>query len=530
MRHDRKTRRVAVASVAAGACALAAVVAASPATAQQATGAIRAAANPVAGSYIVVFKDRDANAPAVNNKAFELAKQYGGQVKDTYTASIRGFAAKMDEAAAKRLAANPAVAYVEQDGYMSISDTQQNATWGIDRIDQRDLPLSGTYTYGNDGSSVNAYVIDTGVDARHADFEGRVTHGRDFIDSDNDSSDCQGHGTHVAGTIGSKTYGVAKKAKIVAVRVLNCQGTGQWSQIIGGIDWVASNHRKPAVANMSIGGSRASSVNDAVNRLINAGVVAVVAAGNDNADACNYSPASTPNAITVGATTRTDSRARPQDWNNVNGSNYGTCVDIFAPGTAIVSTTMNGSTGSMSGTSMASPHVAGAAALYLQANPNATNQQVRDALVDNSSQNKLSNIGTGSPNRLLYTGFIGDGGPEPGECAGGANGTDVAIPDAGSAVGSTITVSGCAGNGRANSQVKVTIRHSYVGDLVIDLVAPSGRSYNLKKAGGGKGTGVYDQAFTVDLSGEAANGAWKLQVTDAWRYDTGTLDTWSITP
>ncbi|WP_189208560.1 S8 family peptidase [Actinokineospora fastidiosa] len=528
MRHDRKTRRVVVASVAAGACALAAVVAASPATAQEATGAIRAAENPVEGSYIVVFKDRNANAPTVNNKAFDLAKQYGGQVKSTYTASIRGFAVRMDEAAAKRLAANPAVAYVEQDGYMSISDTQQNPTWGIDRVDQRDLPLSNSYTYGNDASSVNAYIIDTGVDESHPDFEGRVTHGRDFIDNDSDSSDCQGHGTHVAGTVGSKTYGVAKKVKLVAVRVLNCQGTGQWSQIIGGIDWVANNHRKPAVANMSIGGGSASSVNDAVNRLINAGVTSVVAAGNDNADACNYSPASTPNAITVAATTRTDSRARPSDWNNVNGSNYGRCVDIFAPGTGITSTTMNGSTGANSGTSMASPHVAGAAALYLHANPNATNQQVRDALVNNATPNKVTNLGTGSPNLLLYTGFIGDGGG--GECSGGTNGTDVAIPDSNTAVGSTITVSGCTGNGSTNAQVKVTIRHSYIGDLVIDLVGPSGTSYNLKKAGGGKGTGVYDQTFTVDLSGEAANGAWKLQVTDVWRYDSGTLDTWSITP
>ena len=502
---------------------MAAVSVATPASAQ--AGSVLSAENPVPGSYIVVLKDRNANAPTVNNKAFDLAKQYGGQVKNTYTASVRGFAVRMDESAAQRLAANPAVAYVEQDGWMSISDTQQNATWGIDRIDQRDLPVSTTYTYANTASSVNAYIIDTGVDASHPDFEGRVSGGYDYVDNDSNPADCQGHGTHVAGTVGSKTWGVAKKVKLTGVRVLGCDGTGQWSWIINGIDWVAKNHTKPAVANLSLGGSGSTSVDDAIKRLIAAGVTTAVAAGNEGQDACNVSPARVPDAITVAASDKADKRSI---WNTTKSSNYGTCVDIWGPGSNILSTRNGGGSFENGGTSMATPHVAGAAALYLEANPNATHLQVRDALVNNSTPNKITDP-KGSPNRLLYTGFIGGGTPDP-TCTGGTNGTDVAVPDNGTAVSSTVTVSGCTGNASANTQVKVTINHSYVGDLVVDLIGPSGQSYNLKKAGGGKGTGQLNETYTVDVSGETKNGAWKLQVADVWRYDTGTLDTWSITP
>ncbi|GAA4448036.1 S8 family serine peptidase [Actinokineospora soli] len=525
MRHDRKTRRVAMAGLAAGACALAAVSVATPAVAQEATGAVRAAANPVPGSYIVVLKDRNANAPTVNNKAFDLAKQYGGEVKNTYTASVRGFAVQLDESAAARLAANPAVAYVEQDGYMSISDTQQNATWGIDRIDQRDLPVSTTYTYGNTASSVHAYVIDTGVDASHPDFEGRVSGGYDYVDNDSNPADCQGHGTHVAGTVGSKTWGVAKQVKLTGVRVLGCDGRGQWSWIISGIDWVAKNHTKPAVANLSLGGSGSTTVDDAVKRLIAAGVTTAVAAGNEGQDACNVSPARVPDAITVAASDKTDKRSV---WNSTQSSNWGTCVDIWGPGSNILSTRNGGGSFENGGTSMATPHVAGAAALYLHANPNATHLQVRDALVNNSTSGKITDP-KGSPNRLLYTGFIGGGGPGPG-CAAGTNGDDVSIPDNGTAVSSSVSIANCTGNGSTTASVKVEITHSYVGDLVIDLVAPDGTSYNLKKAGGGKGTGGINETYTVDLSAEARNGTWKLQVADVWRYDSGTLTSWTLTP
>ena len=405
MRNQRTSRRVVVAAAVAGACALATAVGTATAGAQEATGSILAADSPVAGSYIVVFKDSQATAPAVKTKASALVKRYGGKVKHTYSATIRGFSISVDESAAKRLAADPAVAYVQQDGVATIQATQQNPTWGLDRVDQRNLPLSRSYTYANDGSAVTAYILDTGINMRHADFEGRATSGRDFIDNDSDASDCQGHGTHVAGTVGSKTWGVAKKVKLVSVRVLNCQGSGQYSQIISGIDWVAQNARKPAVANLSLGGGADTSVDNAIKRLVSSGVTAAVAAGNDNRDACNTSPARVPEAITVNATDSSDNRS--------SFSNYGRCTDIFAPGTSITSTTQNGGSGSMSGTSMATPHVAGAVALYLHANPSASPSAVANALVSNATSNAVRNPGTGSPNRLLYTGFIGGGTPDP---------------------------------------------------------------------------------------------------------------------
>ncbi|MDA3648864.1 S8 family peptidase [Saccharopolyspora indica] len=397
MRHDRKIRL----TTALGAGALAAAMIAAPAAAAEPTGEIRPTAEPVADSYIVVLKDEVASASATTSTATRLADSYGGTVTATYTSTIRGFAVQLDEAAAERLAADDSVAYVQQDGIARISGTQQNATWGLDRIDQQNLPLDSTYTYPNTGSGATAYILDTGVDKRHPDFEGRATDGYDFIDNDGDASDCQGHGTHVAGTVGSKTYGVAKEVKLVSVRVLDCQGSGQYSQIISGVDWVARNATKPAVANMSLGGPANSSLDSAVQRAIQAGVTFAVASGNDSTNACNTSPARVSSAITVNATDSRDSRS--------TFSNYGSCTDIFAPGTNITSTTNGGGTGAMSGTSMATPHVAGATALYLTANPSATPAQVAQALVSNGTQGKVTNPGSGSTNSLLYVGFIGSG-------------------------------------------------------------------------------------------------------------------------
>ncbi|RKT82043.1 Serine protease, subtilisin family [Saccharopolyspora antimicrobica] len=397
MRHDRKIRL----TTALGAGALAAAMIAAPAAAAEPTGEIRPTAEPVADSYIVVLKDGVASASATTSTATRLADSYGGKVTATYTSTIRGFAVRLDEAAAERLAADRSVAYVQQDGIARISGTQQNPTWGLDRIDQRNLPLDRSYTYPNTGSGATAYILDTGVDKRHPDFEGRVSDGYDFIDNDGDASDCQGHGTHVAGTVGSKTWGVAKQVKLVSVRVLNCQGSGQYSQIIAGVDWVARNAAKPAVANMSLGGGANSSLDSAVQRAIQAGVTFAVASGNDNTNACNTSPARVPSAITVNATDSRDSRS--------TFSNYGSCTDIFAPGTNITSTTNGGGSGGMSGTSMATPHVAGATALYLTANPSATPAQVAQALVSNGTQSKVTNPGSGSKNSLLYVGFIGSG-------------------------------------------------------------------------------------------------------------------------
>ncbi|GAA1339770.1 S8 family peptidase [Saccharothrix algeriensis] len=521
MRHDRSTRRrVATACLATSALMLTGVGYGYAAAPEDVAG-IRGANEPgtVKDAYIVVLKDSAVDAQRTPDKASELARRYGGRLKLTYTTALRGFSVSLSEAQARKLAADPAVDYVEQDGIARATGTQDNPTWGLDRVDQKNLPLDRKYTYANTAPNVTAYVIDTGIHKAHGDFGGRASDGYDFIDNDSVAQDCNGHGTHVAGTIGSNTYGVAKGVKLVGVRVLNCQGSGEWSQVIGGIDWVAKNAVKPAVANMSLGGGADSSVDNAVKRAIASGVTFAVASGNDNRDACGTSPARTPEAITVNATDSSDNRS--------TFSNYGSCTDIFAPGTSITSTWHNGGTNSISGTSMATPHVAGAAALYLSDKTTATPAEVAKALTDNATAGVVKNAGANSPNRLLYTGFIGGGGPEP--CAGGSNADDVAIPDAGSAVTSSVSVSGCEGAGSAKTSVKVDINHSYTGDLAIDLVGPSGASFVLRKAGGVGSAGGVHETFTVDTSSEKSrNGTWKLRVTDVYSYDTGNIDGWSL--
>jgi subtilisin family serine protease len=362
------------------------------------TGTVRAAgaADAISGSYIVVFKPGSSEAAEVSPAARRLVRRYGGRVLTDYLATVRGFHATMTALQAGRLAANPAVQFVEQDAKVTLSATQTGATWGLDRIDQRSLPLSSSYTYGP-ARGVTAYVLDTGIRISQAEFAGRARYGYDFIGKTAKADDCNGHGTHVAGTIGGTKYGVAKDVNLVAVRVLDCNGSGSYSAIIDGVDWVTKNAVKPAVANMSLGGPVSSALNAAVARSIAAGVTYAVAAGNDNTNACNQSPAAAPDALTVGATDKTDRRA--------SFSNYGKCVDIFAPGVQITSASNASNTGTavMSGTSMASPHVAGAAALVLGAHPTWTPKQVRESLVANATGNVVTSAGTGSPNKLLYT-------------------------------------------------------------------------------------------------------------------------------
>ncbi|MFV2112262.1 S8 family serine peptidase [Micromonospora sp. LOL_025] len=386
-------------SVLVGVAALAMVATATPAMAAEPVGTIRAAggATAVADSYIVVFKDSSVARSSVGDTAQRLVGRHGGAVARTYGAALRGFEVRVDARAAARIAADPAVAYVEQNHTVTISGTQTNPpSWGLDRIDQRALPLNSSYTYPNTASNVHAYIIDTGIRFSHSDFGGRAVSGYDAVDGGS-ADDCNGHGTHVAGTVGGSAYGVAKGVQLVGVRVLNCQGSGTNAGVIGGVDWVTANAVKPAVANMSLGGGANTSLDTAVRNSINSGVSYGLAAGNDSGgNACNTSPARTAEGITVGSTTNTDARS--------SFSNIGTCLDIFAPGSSITSAwhTSDTSTNTISGTSMATPHVVGAAALVASANPAWTPQQVRDYLVNNATSNVVTNPGTGSPNKLLY--------------------------------------------------------------------------------------------------------------------------------
>ncbi|CAN5143704.1 hypothetical protein BH20ACT5_BH20ACT5_03250 [soil metagenome] len=375
--------------------------------AEAAEGSIQNAAGPtaVADSYIVVLEDAEARRQGVAALARQLTERHDGSIEHVYQAALRGFATAMTEANARRLAAHPAVAYVEQNHTVRLAATQTNPpSWGLDRIDQRNLPLDNAYTYPTTASNVHAYVIDTGVRNSHQSFGGRSVSGIDTVDNDNDSSDCNGHGTHVAGTVGGSDFGVAKAVRIVGVRVLNCQGSGSNAGVIAGVDWVTANAIKPAVANMSLGGSPSSALDTSVRNSIASGISYALAAGNSNTNACNSSPARVAEGITVGATTINDARA--------SFSNIGTCLDLFAPGQDITSAwwTSDTATNRISGTATAAPHAAGAAALYLASNPGASPQQVRDHLVNNATTGKVTNPGSGSPNRLLYVTQGGGGG------------------------------------------------------------------------------------------------------------------------
>jgi len=352
--------------------------------------------NAIDGQYMVVLNE-GANPRSV-------AAVAGVSPRYVYTSAINGFAAALNAGQLNALQHNPAVAYIEQDAPVQANTIQTGATWGLDRIDQASLPLSTTFSYINTGAGVNAYIVDTGIRLTHTQFVGRVSSGYDAVTAGGNASDCNGHGTHVAGTVGGTTHGVAKAANLIAVRVLDCAGSGSWSGVVAGIDWVANNHVKPAVANMSLGGGASTTVDAAVANAVTKGVTMVVAAGNGNTggraqDACNYSPARVPSAITVSATGSSDAKA--------SYANYGTCVDIFAPGNSITSAwyTSDVATNSISGTSMASPHVAGVAALYLQSNGSASPATVASALTSGATLNKVTSAGAGSPNRLLFTAY-----------------------------------------------------------------------------------------------------------------------------
>lgn len=358
------------------------------------------AANVIPGRYIVVLNNSRTNGAQNRAAAVANAKSMGATIHYEYDAALNGFAATLPDKALEGLRKNPNVAYIEADATVSLEGdlaaTQTPVTWGLDRIDQRNLPLSNSFSYNSTASNVRVYVIDTGIRLTHNEFGGRAFTGYDAVTAGGTANDCNGHGTHVAGTIGGATYGVAKGVRLYAVRVLGCNGSGTNSGVIAGINWVTNNHVKPAVANMSLGGGASTAIDSAVNSSISAGVVYAIAAGNSNLNACNYSPARVSAAITVGSTTSTDARS--------SFSNYGTCLDIFAPGSSITSAwhNSNTATNTISGTSMATPHVAGAAARYLAGSPNASPATVRNALVNAATSNLVTSPGTGSPNKLLY--------------------------------------------------------------------------------------------------------------------------------
>ena len=355
----------------------------------------RESQDAIPGQYIVVMADDESPAAgAKREKVKDKALKMNATVKYTYDGVLSGFAAELDDAALAEVRADPDVAYVEQDQTVSLSATQTGATWGIDRIDQRNRPLSGTYTYTTTASGVYVYIIDTGIYTSHTQFGGRASNVYDAFGGN--GQDCNGHGTHVAGTVGGSTYGVAKAVRLRGVRVLNCSGSGSWSGIIAGMDWVRNNRINPAVANMSLGGGYSSSVNTAANNLSNSGVFVAVASGNSNANACNYSPASASAVTSVNASTSTDAKA--------SFSNYGSCTHLYAPGASITSAWIGGTTATrtISGTSMASPHVAGVAALYKATFGNASSSTIRSWLINNSTTGVITGNPSGTANRLLY--------------------------------------------------------------------------------------------------------------------------------
>jgi aqualysin 1 len=366
-------------------------------SAEAAVVPVLVSARAIPGAYIVVFKPGVADVSGLSRR---LLTETGATARFTYSHAIKGFAADLPAKALEALRRNPNVAYVEPDAAVELFGGSEPTpqAWGLDRVDQRSLPLNGSYTWGTSGTGVNVYIIDTGIRTTHVDFGGRAVWDFNAVQGKDPNTDCVGHGTHVAGTIGGTTYGVAKGVSLHAVKVLDCTGNGRWSWVIAGIDWVTAHATKPAVANMSVGGEYNQAANDAVAGSVASGISYSIAAGNSTVDACTFSPASEPTALTVGATTKLDALAAY--------SNTGHCVDLFAPGSFILSDWNSSDTEAvyLSGTSMATPHVTGAAALYLETHPSAAPSEVSAALLAGATQNVITGLSAGTANLLLFTG------------------------------------------------------------------------------------------------------------------------------
>lgn len=360
---------------------------------------IKRVQTPIPNRYIVVLDQTilRAESESSDTTASKLSDSYGGSVDKVFSHAVQGFSAEMSPLEAEWMSNDPKVLFIEEDSEISIQATQTNATWGLDRVDQRSAALNSSYNYAQTGSGVHVYVIDTGIKPTHVEFGGRASADFDTIYDGQNGVDCHGHGTHVAGTVGGTNYGVAKNVRLHGIRVLGCNGTGTTATAVEGIDWVTANRISPAIVNMSMGSQTSVLLDYAVQSSIASGITYVVAAGNSNADACQTSPARVPTAITVGASDVSDIRA--------SFSNFGTCVDIFAPGVGITSawSWSNTATNVSSGTSMSSPHVAGSVALYLELNPNATPAQVTSNMMGEGTSGNMTGVGAGSPNLMLFT-------------------------------------------------------------------------------------------------------------------------------
>ncbi|GAA0971002.1 serine protease [Acrocarpospora macrocephala] len=559
----RLTKRSGLRAVAAGVVAVSPLLGllSMPSAALAVGGEVLNAGAPgtIEGSYIVVLKDLERGGAGVRAVGESLASQYGGQVARTYGHALQGFSVTMSEADAERLAADPAVSYVEQNRKISIAAgpeteiVQQNPPWGLDRIDKRSKTRDSKYNYvsGYTGSGVRSYVLDTGIRVTHAEFGGRATTPQDFVGDGRNGNDCHGHGTHVAATIAGATYGVAKNASVVGIRVLDCEGAGTYEGVLAGIDWVTANAIRPAVVNMSLGGPASQSMDEAVRGAVASGLPFVVAAGNLGCNVngggllCNengYSPARVAEAITVAASDKDDLRA--------HFSNFGNGVDINAPGVDVKSAWIgsNTATNTISGTSMAAPHVSGAVARLLVTHPNATPSAIALALKHNSHRGSI-----GEPDEpydpqppipaetdpvvqttgdLLHTSWQAQ--PLSTCVLSGTNANNITIPDVGPGTMSPINVTGCAGVGYVQPlHVSYTVFHTRPDDIRIDLVAPDGTRYRLRTEGPPVSTPnaspeAISATLNVNVNETARNGNWRLDVQDLWPDNFGYLDTWNL--
>lgn len=468
---------------------------------------LRARKNAIPDRYIVVFDDAGdhslrASPLEVRKASDTLAARYGGSVRQVFSHGLKGYAATMSEAQAQRLSEDPSVRYVEQDQLFSLHGTQTNPDWGLDRIDQQDPDYDNLYHYDYTGAGIHVYVLDTGVRSTHHEFTGRLGDGFDSVGDGLGTEDCQGHGTHVAGSIGGTVFGVAKGVTLHPVRVLSCEGEGTGEQVLAGMDWIVENHVSPAVVNMSLGGEAEQSIDDAVAQAVAAGIVYVVAAGNDSVDACTESPARAPQAITVGATDYFDSLTYY--------SNYGTCVDMFAPGDEIESAWYTGDTDSevLSGTSMATPHVTGAAALFLEGHPTATPADVQRELVNRGTHNAISYLDDDSPNVLLYTGCMASNDSVPPEVR-------LTAPADGATLSGTVTLSATASDDVLVSKVEFYVNGQLVGTATS---APYSISWSSQETGNGPAT-ITARAFDSGCNSQDSSVSVTLQNTGKAAYD-----------